>query len=51
MHDAFVVVLLRAKRHAKYNNTPPPTYLTVRKDNFDYSRGFARVHEPETLAL
>jgi hypothetical protein len=48
MHDAYVVVLLRAKRHATDNNTPNTFYLTACKAKFDISSRFTGVYESET---
>lgn len=40
MHDAYVVVLLRAKRHATDNNTPMVITNTLKQDKTLYSLGF-----------
>jgi hypothetical protein len=40
MHDAYVVVLLRAKRHATDNNTPSNSAITLKLDETFIPLGF-----------
>jgi len=50
MQVAYVVVLLRAKRHAKYNNTPMVITNTLKHNKTHAPLGFTN-HEVATCEL